>query len=530
MEGLLVGRTLGERYAIEEVIGRGGMSVVYRARDEHLGRAVAVKVVSLPLSGAERRYELRERLRREAASAARIPPHPNVVQVYDYGTDPRLDLDFIVMELLAGRDLRVALRDAPPEPDHALRILREAARGVAAGHRAGLVHRDVKPGNIFLAGDERRETAKILDFGIAKALEIEPGDDLTLTGLVPHSPAYASPEQLRGEKHLTPAADVYQLGLVAYELLAGERPFDEAERQRMRAGDAVEAPERGRWASVPAPVRGVVARGLRPRPEDRFPDAASFVEALATATEGESARTVTAPPPIADRTVLHEPEAAPPPPEVEGSLSRRGVPRPPAGWRADRRVRIAAAAGLALLGLWGISSLGGEEPAGEADAASAVFEDVAALDEEFRGLQRQAAERLREEGASEGGQEAADAVVRTLVDLNQAWVQGDLERHLSHYADRVDFYDADGARRSRIERERRADLERFPEREIVIDGHAVTFPEPGRALALVDKRWTFEGPEERRSGSGRQEYVLELEEGRWRVVGERLVEIFDGGR
>ncbi|MBA2670663.1 MAG: serine/threonine protein kinase, partial [Gemmatimonadetes bacterium] len=172
LEALLLGRSLVDRYTVEAVIGRGGMSVVYRARDTRLGRPIAVKIVSLPAQDAEQQISLRERFRREAGSAARIPPHPNVVQVYDYGTDPDLDLDFIVMELLEGRDLKAAMREGDLKDAEALRAMREAARGIAAGHRVGIVHRDVKPANIFLTGKNRLESVKILDFGIAKAQEV----------------------------------------------------------------------------------------------------------------------------------------------------------------------------------------------------------------------------------------------------------------------------------------------------------------------------------------------------------------------
>ncbi|MDB4951679.1 MAG: serine/threonine protein kinase [Gemmatimonadetes bacterium] len=291
LDRLLVGRTLADRYRIEALIGTGGMSVVYRGHDLTLGRPVAVKVVSLDAASEEDRERLRARFRREAGSAARIPAHPNVVQIHDFGTDPELELDFIVMELMEGRDLKQALATDPPRGAEAVRVLRDAARGLAAGHRAGIVHRDVKPANVFLVGggDGDLEGVRVLDFGIAKPLDPEDDDDLTRTGLAPHSPAYASPEQRDTERPVTAASDVYSLGLIAYELLAGRRPFDDAQRIRIRAGEQVPLPERGTWASIPAPLRAVVERALRTRPEERYADAAEMAEALSAAREVEAA-------------------------------------------------------------------------------------------------------------------------------------------------------------------------------------------------------------------------------------------------
>src|SRR5687768_7232919 len=139
MESLLLGRTVAGRYSVEEVLGRGGMSVVYRAVDARLGRPVALKIVSFPPGiTEEERAEMRERLRREASSAARLSSHPNVVQIYDHGTDEELQLDFITMELLLGEDVKTALRSRTIPTDEGLRILREATHGVAAGHASGI--------------------------------------------------------------------------------------------------------------------------------------------------------------------------------------------------------------------------------------------------------------------------------------------------------------------------------------------------------------------------------------------------------
>ena len=213
IEALLAGHTLADRYRIETVIGRGGMGAVYRALDERLEREVAVKVITVAVRDDQAREQLRARFHREAKIAARLE-HPNVVTVYDFGTDAKLGLDFLVMELLGGEDLAECLaRRGPPPLARSLTILREAARGVGAGHRVGLVHRDVKPGNIFLGEGEHAEglRVKVLDFGIAKiAADTETMTQLTRAGEGFFSPAYASPEQLRGGKRAVSRSGRFQ--------------------------------------------------------------------------------------------------------------------------------------------------------------------------------------------------------------------------------------------------------------------------------------------------------------------------------
>jgi tRNA A-37 threonylcarbamoyl transferase component Bud32 len=367
IEALLRGRVLVDRYRIEEVIGRGGMGAVYRATDERLGRPVAVKVITAATAGdPELRERVRARFRHEAAAAARLPHHPNVVPVYDYGTDPELGLDFIVMELLRGEDLATRLqKHGPPPLATSLRILREAARGVAVGHRTGVIHRDVKPGNVFLVeghdGDELQ--VRVLDFGIAKVMADEDTQTaLTQDGRAPLSPAYASPEQLAGEARLTPASDVFSLGALGFQLLTGEKPFTEADRNRMAVGVAVPVPSvRARNPAVPAEVEAVVRRALAPDPAERFPHAGACADAIdAVLRPVERSAVAAAVPPVAgavvagdaddDRTALAEdggtvlappreiprgagPPAGParptpviPPPRRRLEPERRGVP------------------------------------------------------------------------------------------------------------------------------------------------------------------------------------------------------------
>jgi hypothetical protein len=285
LEGLLAGRTLAGRYRIEEVIGRGGFAAVYRASDERLGRTVAVKVITVVAADLATRDQVRRRFEREARVAASLD-HPNVVTVYDVGTDPDLELDFLVMELLRGEDL--SRRIAKPVPfalPMAARILRDAARGIAAGHRGGLIHRDVKPANIFLAEHEREERFRvcILDFGIAQIRSAEHSLTKLTRGAAPLSPRYASPEQLLEEVELTPASDVFSLGVIGYELVTGERPFG---RDQVRSMTRGEPPSPPAFDAVPDGVRGIIQRAMEWDPAQRYPDAGELAEALDAALRG----------------------------------------------------------------------------------------------------------------------------------------------------------------------------------------------------------------------------------------------------
>jgi serine/threonine protein kinase len=377
----LVGRVLDGRYALQEPLGRGGMSVVYRATDERLQRPVAVKVVHLPDASAVQHEEARRRFRREAASAARIPSHRNVVRIHDFGTDPEQDLDYLVMELLDGMDLKQALRADRIPPGRALEILEQAAAGVAAGHRAGIVHRDVKPANVFLTREGDRLEVRILDFGIAKAVEVEPEDDVTVLGGVPHSPAYAAPEQLVPGRAAGPETDVFQLGLVGFELLTGRRPFGPEEREAMGRGESVPLPWGSEAAVIAEPVRAAIDAALALDPRRRPPHADAFRAALRGRLESDD-HTLLSPPGAEprveeDRTLLAEP--SPP-----GAPSRRRAP-------VRRPLKVAAlavaATALALVVWWAAERQPGPSPAPSTGAPDPVLEDL-------RPLQSEAAERL----------------------------------------------------------------------------------------------------------------------------------------
>jgi tRNA A-37 threonylcarbamoyl transferase component Bud32 len=215
---MAVGTRLG-RYEIGDLIGAGGMGEVYRARDPALGRDVAVKVLPERMvddGDRQRRFE------REARAAAELE-HPNILTVFDVGVDG--GVPFIVSELLHGKMLADALRRGPLPRARAIDIGIQIARGVAAAHDKAIVHRDLKPSNVFLCRDGR---VKILDFGLAAHVSAETpaGDDTTMTetGAVLGTPAYMSPEQVRGQR-VDARADLFALGAILYEMLSGRRPF-----------------------------------------------------------------------------------------------------------------------------------------------------------------------------------------------------------------------------------------------------------------------------------------------------------------
>ncbi|MGC1215006.1 MAG: serine/threonine-protein kinase [Micromonospora sp.] len=227
-------RTLGGRYELEQRIGIGGMSEVWRAHDLVLDRTVAVKLISPELDGEETSVE---RIRAEARSAARLV-HPNVASVHDFGTStslPGREAPYIVMELAEGETLAVHLRGGPLDWRIAVRVCAEVSAALAAAHAHGIVHRDVKPANVILtpAG------VKVLDFGIATPAGTP---DHTPDGIVVGTPAYLAPEQL-DQQPATPAADMYALGVLLYYCLTGRLPYTASSTTQLLGERKRRAPE-----------------------------------------------------------------------------------------------------------------------------------------------------------------------------------------------------------------------------------------------------------------------------------------------
>src|SRR4051794_29234813 len=261
-----------DRYRLDRRLGVGGMATVQLAFDTRLERNVAVKLLAEHLAEDS---SFVSRFRREALAAARLV-HPNIVQVFDFGSEAQSGRQFIVMEFVDGPSCAEILRDRGPlGPRDAVDILTQACRGLDYAHRNRVVHRDVKPGNLLRNTDG---VVKLADFGIAKAAE---QSDITKVGSVLGTAAYLSPEQARGEP-AGPASDLYALGVVAYQLMAGRLPYeaasltDLARLQESRAPEPLDDVSR----DVPPALAGAVARALARDPEHRYADAAEMEDAL----------------------------------------------------------------------------------------------------------------------------------------------------------------------------------------------------------------------------------------------------------
>ena len=266
-----VGRRLADRYTLETEIASGGMGTVWLARDEVLGRPVAVKVLHDRLA---RDPELLERFRMEAVAAARLS-HPAVVRVFDTGVDS--GTFFIVMELCQGITLQQLIQEEGPlTPGEAGDIAASVLQGLAHAHREGVVHRDIKPSNILV---DRNGVVKVTDFGIAKAAFAE--GDLTTTGNLLGTAKYLAPEQVQGGRP-DGRTDLYAVGVVLYEMLTGRVPFDAPTHIATATKRLTEAPvpPRSLRPGIPRPMDAVVLKALARESDDRFQSAEEMGAAL----------------------------------------------------------------------------------------------------------------------------------------------------------------------------------------------------------------------------------------------------------
>jgi serine/threonine-protein kinase len=346
---------VGTQYQVEREIGRGGMSVVYRAIDSRLHRTVAIKVLPPDIAFND---SVRTRFIREAQTAAQLS-HPNIVPIYSVDevggeVSGSGSLAFIVMAYIEGESLGQHLaREGCWPVDQTVRVLREVADALAYAHARGVVHRDIKPDNILI--DRASGRPMVTDFGIARAKVGE--TRITATGVAVGTPAYMSPEQALGERDVDGRSDLYSLAVVGYHMLTGDTPFQAVNTPAMLVKHVSERPRpiRERRSDVPAYLAVAIDRALAKKPEDRWSDAAEFRDALAGAQASHRRRQAWTPPSSqippypggaersASSAAVPAPSTAPMPPQAQSPA--RHFPLPPPGmsrkevrrWYKDQR-------------------------------------------------------------------------------------------------------------------------------------------------------------------------------------------------
>jgi serine/threonine-protein kinase len=349
-----VGTTLGGKYRIERILAQGGMGTVFVGLHEWTHRPVAVKVLNYEHA---REPEIVRRFLLEARAAAQLK-HANVVDVLDMGQESDGSV-YLVLELLEGETLKARMKEGPLALLEIVEVLGPIMRALATAHRKGVVHRDLKPDNIFLAIDESgQRVPKLLDFGIAK---IGGGDSSsTRTGTMVGTPHFMAPEQVRGERDVGPAADVWSMGVVLYACFSGRLPFESDSTAGVLAKVITERPTPLLAVAphLPTELGALVDRALQPRPHDRFADMAEMLAALSAAvtpharTVGSPALESLAPPTPAPQ----DPMDLEGPPTVQRAMSAIAAPdaTPIASPRRSMAKPLALGLGaLAVLGVVG---------------------------------------------------------------------------------------------------------------------------------------------------------------------------------
>ncbi|HZS04288.1 MAG TPA: protein kinase [Blastocatellia bacterium] len=329
----LIGSTIDGKYRVDAKLGEGGMGAVYRATRLNIGDSVAVKVLH---PGQLASSQGAERFRREAQAAARLK-HPNAVTIHDFGISG--GLLYLVMELVEGQSLHSLIQQQGPlSPQITAEIMIQVCYAIDEAHQLGIVHRDIKPDNIMVNFTSGRRRVKVLDFGIAKMLNLtmsgDGGGTLTQAGSVIGTPHYMSPEQCLGEE-LDGRSDIYSLGVVMYEMLAGAPPFNSPTMRSVIAQHISQAPPplRSINPAIPPAVEAVVMQAMQKEREDRPQRASLLAQGLIEALNQRSPETVqnpvaqpTAPPPASPFTQAPPPVYANYPSQAPGTQSVPGMP------------------------------------------------------------------------------------------------------------------------------------------------------------------------------------------------------------
>lgn len=348
-------------YLVEGVLGRGGMGVVYQGRHVHLDRPAAIKVLGDWWRGDE---EARERFLRESRLAARLQ-HPNIVAIYDAGElDGRL---YVAMQLVRGGDLHTLLDAGALAPARALTIIEQLASALDTAHEAGLVHRDVKPGNVLLEGDR----AVLSDFGLIKPLHAQ-GPEITRVGEFMGTVEWAAPEQIEPERFgaLSPQTDVYALGALLYACLTGELPYDADSVSRMLFAHLHEPPPRlDRVRDDFSPeLQAVIDRAMAKSPSERFASCGELAAAARAALEADGL-VIPAPVGLPPRPSDHGDQRHPPPSGPRSDHGVQHVPARPFG----RRRGILLGTALALVALLAVVAVVALDDGGDRSAYAASW-------------------------------------------------------------------------------------------------------------------------------------------------------------
>jgi serine/threonine-protein kinase len=427
-QGDLIGSVIAERYHISKKLGEGGMGAVYLGEHVKMGRKSAIKVMSSSMSNDA---EAIARFNREAMNASRIN-HPNVCAIYDFGETPD-GLVYLAMEFIEGGSLGDLLdREGTLTLQRAADILAQTADALQAAHDLGIVHRDLKPDNIMLArGRAGADLVKVVDFGIAKAMSGEEGQQVTKTGLVVGTPEYMSPEQLSGDK-LDGRSDTYSLALVFYRMVTGTFPFQAESAQEMMIKRLTDDPLPLGAArpdvAFPAPLEQAIRHALGRMPSERYPSVVEFAREVSRAVGAMGAAATAAPTEAAtqlmsaqsaDATVQLAPTrvggaaTAPPagPPTVRAPTPSTPttpqpvpVPRAPAKKKAPVAAIAAVAvvlvgaggfAAMKMMGNGGSGAIMGDTTATTRDTVTAVRQDTTST--------RPAGDRPRQGGGTQPG-------------------------------------------------------------------------------------------------------------------------------
>jgi serine/threonine-protein kinase len=566
--GRLTGSTLADKYRIEDLLGSGGMCEVYRARHTGIGKQVAVKILKPELAADPK---IAERFEQEARASSRVR-HPNAIDVTDFGIAEN-NTPFLVMELVEGNTVRELLREYGPFPvPRVVTILSQVCGALEAAHSVGVIHRDIKPDNIIISEYDGRDWVEVVDFGVAKIHEdFNRRSVLTGANFIIGTPRYMSPEQCE-EQPVDARSDIYSLGVVVYEMLSGEAPFDGGSSTRLLMAHVAEPPPPlgQKRPDISPEIEAIVMRALEKNPDRRpqsavefardFERAAGFAPVSAASHSGPISR-ISVP---LDESRLESPvESIPVESDIadEATLVRRperaetrerytsGRLREPARSnsydtladiedRSRRRAHIPWIVGVllvsALVGFLAFLVFGGRAPSPEVRGAEPAVQSPAAPSPPAQDNPAQDTPVQNTPAPGEPTEEttAIDTgeIRRELTDtITGAWralESKDLNSHMRHYAPRLAiFYLQRDVSRALARAEIERSLSAYDSLDFGFDNVEIRVDQSGKeAIATYDKSWNFEGAKPWK-GAVKERLWLVKRGGRWLINGIRDLKV-----